>query len=254
MIGKELVHDDSLSLAEKAYISVFGVPVSGLRIRARRILPVIDGMRFGSLLDVGCGSGIFSMEIAKRRPDARITGIDSDPSLVEKASAIADRAGLSNCSFSVQDVLGLAETAKYDAVLCVDNLEHIEDDLLALKKIYAVLKNGGTGIFHVPGYYRRWLFFGKSVNFDVEGHVRPGYLAEDIKEKLESAGFRITDIHYTYGFLETVTNNISYLVTRARKKNRFLYAPLFPLLNMVAYFGRGSRPAWGAGILIKVTK
>jgi hypothetical protein len=107
---------------------------------------------------------------------------------------------------------------------------------------------------HVPGYYRRWFFFKWKVNFDVAGHVRPGYTKDEIEEKTKNAGFVILESYYTYGLLENFTNNISYLITGARMKNKFLYGLIFPLLLFVAYFGRNSRPARGAGVLIKARK
>lgn len=254
MIGKELINDNSLSFLEKVYIFFFGVPINGLRIRVHRILPLLKSMKFKSVLDAGCGMGIFSFEIAKRNPDVQVLGVDSDAKLIEKANLIACKSGLMNCRFMVQDIADSELAEKFDLVLCVDMLEHIENDQEAIVAIYRTLKKDGVGIFHVPGFYRRWLVFKKTVNFYVKGHVRPGYNLSEIKEKLQKANFEILDAYYTYGYLETITNNVSYLITGAQKKNKFLYALVFPLLNLAAYFGQWKKPEWGAGVLLKVKK
>jgi len=79
------------------------------------------------------------------------------------------------------------------------------------------------------------------MNFHVNGHYRPGYIKEDIVTKVENAGFKINEVFYTYGWLETITNNISYLITGAEMRNKILYAIVFPFLNFVFVFGKGSK-------------
>jgi hypothetical protein len=101
----------------------------------------------------------------------------------------------------------------------------------------------------VPGYERRWLLFGRRVNFDVPGHVRPGYRAEELAAKLERAGFEIDEQGYTYGPLETLTNNVSYLISGADQRRKGLYALAFPVLLGLSYLGKFSNPSWGAGVL-----
>ncbi|MFQ5456637.1 MAG: class I SAM-dependent methyltransferase [Nitrospirota bacterium] len=253
MIGKELIYDDSLSFLERLYVHLFGAPISGLRIRCRRILPKI---KKGSkkILDAGCGTGTFTFEIAKNNPDCEVIGIDSMAKLVNKANNIAKMAGIKNCSFVEEDVLEMRYKDEFDMVLCIDNLEHIEDDDRAIKNIYNALKDKGIAIIHVPAYYRRWIFFGKKVNFDVEGHVRPGYKFDDLVKKIKKAKFHIQEIGYTYGFFETISNNISYLITGADRKNKYIYALAFPILNAIAYLGRNDRPKEGAGILAVLCK
>ena len=68
-------------------------------------------------------------------------------------------------------------------------------------------------------------------------------------DKLIKTGFQILDSHYTYGYLETVANNISYFITGAEMKHKVLYAFVFPFLLAVSWFGQFSKPKWGAGVL-----
>ncbi len=259
MVGKELAFDSSLNRLERLYVSVLGAPISGLRIRVRRLMPTLERIvrdkseeGHGQLhvIDVGCGTGVFSFEVAKRFPHTRVLGVDNWVELVEKDIQIAGAAGLSNCKFQVADVMNLATQRDFDIAVCIDNLEHIEDDATAIANIRGCLRPDGLALFHVPGLYRRWLLFGKHTNFDVKGHVRPGYTLEEIRSKVESAGFSILEAHYTYGWLETVTNNLSYLITGADRRNKYTYALIFPLLNALAFFGQWARPSWGAGVVV----
>ncbi len=194
------------------------------------------------------------MELAKLHPDAEVIGIDLEQELVDRANSIVSAAQLKNCRFQQSDVVKLPFQNEFDMILSVDNMEHVEDDIGAMKSIFNALKPGGTLVMHVPGYHRRYPVFKKSVNFDVPGHVRPGYTLEQVTEKLQSVGFKVHMNHYTYGFLETFTNNISYMITGAAMKRKQLYALVFPMLNMLSYFGQFSNPSWGAGVLVKATK
>ncbi len=246
--GCELSLDENRSRFERLYARVLGAPANGLRIRLRRVLPATKGS-YADILDAGCGQGVFSMELAKAHPEARVVGIDMDPVLVERANAIARRAGLANCRFEVGDVTQLDFDAAFDLVVSVDNLEHVEDDVTAMKVLVRALRPGGRAVVHVPGYERRWLVFGRRVNFDVPGHVRPGYRTNELVERLTGAGFDISSCQSTYGTIETFTNNISYLITGADRKRKGLYAVVFPFLLAVSWLGRSSRPQWGAGVL-----
>ena len=252
-IGKELIYDKSLSKFERFYIRLFGVPINGLRNRARRILPLIT-RKYKKILDAGCGQGIFTFEIARRLSESSITGVDIDNKLLERNRQIAEKITLKNCHFKFQDITRMNIKEEFDLIISIDNLEHVRDDESVLKKFNSALKPDGEMILHVPGYYRRWFFFNWKVNFDVEGHYRPGYTREEIVKKTEKTGFKIIESYYTYGWMETFTNNISYLITGARMKNKSLYALIFPLLLLISYFGRNSRPAKGAGVLIKAKK
>jgi SAM-dependent methyltransferase len=246
--GRELSLDPGRSKFERMYANLLGAPANGLRIRLRRVLPATDG-HYRKILDAGCGSGVFSYELAKRHPDAQVTGVELEPDLVARANEIARRAHLTNLHFEQGDVTKLDFEDEFDLVLSVDNFEHVEDDIAAMRTLLQALRPGGRLVAHVPGYERRWLLFGRRVNFDVPGHVRPGYRAEDLVRKLGEAGFQVTAHRYTYGPLETLTNNISYLITGADQRRKLQYAAVFPVLLAVSYLGKFSQPRWGAGVL-----
>lgn len=246
--GWEMAYDPDLSGVEKIYTRLFGVPINGLRIRLRRVLPKVQG-NFTSILDAGCGIGVFSMQLAKLHPSAHVIGVDLENSLVDKATKIARKAGRNNCEFQVGDVTDLKMDRTFDLIVSVDNLEHVENDVLALKSFRRLLNPEGVLVVHVPGYYRRWPVLRRTVNFDVPGHVRPGYRKAQLAERLNEADFVLLEQYSTFGFLENLSNNISYKITGADKQNRYLYALVFPLLAVMAFIGGFQKPSWGAGVL-----
>ena len=250
-VGRHLIHDPGLALADRLYIMLFGVPRLNLQSRAWRVLPLLDGSH-KAILDAGCGPGVFVYEIAKRFPSCEVIGIDIDEDRVARNKIVAEKSGLTNCRFNVQSVTEIE--GDFDLVLTLDNLEHIEDDDLALRQLYSVLKPGGKIIIHVPGFRRRTFWFGWRVNFDVLGHFRPGYTKEQISEKVERAQFEVNEVYSTYSWIETVTTSISYYITKAEMKNKYLYALIFPILLAFSWLGKNLRPNEGAGVLVRATK
>lgn len=253
MIGDELIFSPGLSLLERVYVKTFGVPINGLRIRLRRVMPAVQGDP-ATILDAGCGRAVFSYELAKKFPDAHVTGVDLDEEQLKKNEYIARKAGIDNLSFRLMDVGKLEFKDAFDLILSVDNLEHIEDDATALEYIAGALKREGRLVLHVPGKERRWPVFAFRENFDVPGHFRPGYTLKEISRKLASAGLKVLHRQYTYGFLENLTNNVSYFITGAEAKNKLLYALIFPWLNLLSWLGRNSTPRKGAGVLLIAEK
>ncbi len=256
MIGREQRFHPSYSAAERGYISLLGVPVVGLRIRARNILSLLpDGIDPKEVLDAGSGPGVITFMLAGKYSDARVTGVDMLEEEINASRAIAERAGITNASFETADITALPFQNRFDLIVCVDILEHIEDDEQTLVRLREALKPEGTLLLHLPALYRRYPVFKKNLNFDVPTHVRPGYRLEDVRPMMEKAGMEVERSGYTYGFLETLANNISYMITGARKKNKMLYAFAFPILNLMGWIGRCARPKeLGAGIFIVAQK
>jgi len=255
-IGRELAHHPQYSSLERLYIRLLGVPIVGLRIRARNVFSLVPKDRsYHEILDAGSGPGVFAFELARCFPKANVLGIDILKDAVEAAEQIRIEVKARNVRFQVGDLVTLPEKDRFDLVLCVDILEHIENDLAALRALHRVMNPEGILVLHVPALYRRYPVWKKSLNFDVETHVRTGYTMEDIRKKVATARFSILEMGYTYGFLETLANNLSYMITKAKMENRKLYALAFPLLNALSWLGARARPAkLGAGIYVVAKK
>ena len=257
MLGQEQIYNPNFSFVERLYIRVFGMPVIGLRIRGRNVFSLIPQDReFSTILDAGSGPGVFTFELARRYPLAQVLGIDMLPEPLDSCKTIAEKAGVDNVTFEKNTIEELSKkNGRYDLVLCIDILEHINDDETALKSLRKLLTPNGILLLHVPALYRRYPVWRKQLNFDVESHVRPGYELEEIQQKVEKAGLKIIISGYTYGFWETLANNFSYMITHARMENKLIYALAFPFLNMLSLLGARARPkTLGAGIYLVAAK
>lgn len=98
-----------------------------------------------TVLDVGCAGGFMTEAIARK--GAIATGIDPAREAVAAAQAHARRVGLSlQYDVGVGEKLGYAD-ACFDAVICVDVLEHVADLRKVVSEIARVLKPGGMFLF-----------------------------------------------------------------------------------------------------------
>src|ERR1700744_4220313 len=98
------------------------------------------------VLDVGCGNGVISRHLG--RLGFRVTGIDVSERTIEKARAINP---LPNVEFITKSAEALvAEGSRYDAVICSEVLEHLDNPGGLLDVLYASLKDTGTLIVTVP--------------------------------------------------------------------------------------------------------
>lgn len=255
-LGREQVHHPAYGPLERFYIAVFGIPVVGLRIRVRNIVALIPaGRTWSRILDAGSGPGVLTFELARRFPTAQVAGVDLDAAAVDACRTINHRVRQTNTVFSHSAVQDLAPDAAFDLIVCVDILEHIRDDQTVLAHLHALTAPGGRLVLHVPAYHRRYPVWARRVNFDVPTHVRPGYRPPEITGKVRQAGFRVLSHGFTYGFWETLANNLSYMITRARRRNKYAYAVAFPLLLAISWLGARARPhTLGAGVYVVAAK
>lgn len=97
-----------------------------------------------SLLDCGCGPGTVTLGLAEVVTPGEVVGIDSGPSYVERARAVAAERGLSNIRFEVGNIYELPfPDHAFEATFAHAVLNHLGDPSRALGEMYRVLKPGG---------------------------------------------------------------------------------------------------------------
>ncbi|HET9983219.1 MAG TPA: methyltransferase domain-containing protein [Longimicrobiales bacterium] len=112
-------------------------------------LGVSPGMR---VLDVGCGSGGPALRLA-RRAGCEVLGIDIHEQAVRYATLLATRQGLGRVArFQVVDAGGPLPFAagSFDAVVCIDSINHFPDRGAVFREWTRVLKPRGRALFTDP--------------------------------------------------------------------------------------------------------
>ncbi len=94
------------------------------------------------VLDVGCGGGLICEPLA--RMGARVTGLDPAPETVEAARRHATGQGLEiDYRTGPVEALAAAEAKAFDAVTCLEVVEHVPDPAAFLKACAELLRPGG---------------------------------------------------------------------------------------------------------------
>ncbi len=127
-----------------------------LAYRLSIIRPLL-GKQHGTLLEIGCGTGLHLFELTGLYEQA--IGTDLSSSMISEADTLRERHP--NCKsirFAVDpaEQLSTIESGQIDTVLCVGALEHMPDKPKVLRQIARVLKPGGEFICLTPNGAYCW--------------------------------------------------------------------------------------------------
>ena len=96
------------------------------------------------ILDIGCGPGTITVDIATYVPEGHITGLERAGSVLTGARNLAQERGVTNVDFVEGDANDLAYAdGTFDVVFCHQVLQHVGDPVGMLKEMRRVAKTGG---------------------------------------------------------------------------------------------------------------
>lgn len=108
---------------------------------------------------------------------------------------------IADVSFDIQEIN--AQSDSFDLIICYHILEHIDDDILAMKELWRVLRKGGHCLvqtpFHAGPIYENPLITSpeeRLAHFGQMDHVRI-YSKQGLKERLEDVGFQVEIREYS---------------------------------------------------------
>lgn len=134
-----------------------------------------------SVLEIGCGIGNMSRFLLKT---AQLVAIEPQKKYTKYIHLDFPQVRMYNYDITTDDVLKLKKY-DFDTVVCINVLEHIDDDMKALSNIYNLLDKGGTLVLFVPAHQFLYGALDKEVD-----HKRR-YGGKVLEEKLKKSGFKI---------------------------------------------------------------
>ncbi len=103
-----------------------------------------DDVRGKSVLDAGCGTGIFSV-IFSNKGASSVTGIDISEGSLQTAMRLKEKFGLHNAHFQKEDMLHLPfQDEQFDFVWAWGTVHHTTDPFIAIEELIRVLRKGGS--------------------------------------------------------------------------------------------------------------
>lgn len=142
-----------------------------------------------NILEIGCGTGEVSTLL---KSYGHVAGIDISSVALEfsKEKGVSETILADITKFETKNY-----EKRYDLVLALDVLEHIQDDVLAMKKVYALLKDSGYFFVNVPAHKFLWS------EHDEALHHKRRYHSLELLKKLQDSGFKISKKVYFVAFL-----------------------------------------------------
>lgn len=118
---------------------------------AKELIPKLKLKGNEALLDIGCGDGKITAEIARYLPEGRVIGIDSSAQMIKLAQNTFYGKDYPNISFQVMDARKLFVQAEFDIIFSNAALHWIVDQKAVLQGVQRSLKTGGRLLFQMVG-------------------------------------------------------------------------------------------------------
>lgn len=140
--------------------------------------------KWPSILDVGCGDGLFFSELSKC---GEVEGVEPEAKLVSREFEHS----IHTVPFDDRFQPG----KRYDLILMLDVLEHLEDPVAALKSAERLLEPGGTLLLTVPAFMVLFTLH------DEINHHRTRYTKRTLSEQIAKTNLSIVDARYFFHWL-----------------------------------------------------
>lgn len=145
-------------------------------------------------LDFGCGFGTF-IKYINEVYDEKVLGYEINELAIK---TLRNR--------NIELITNIESyTSKFETIISMNVLEHVEDDLFIMKQFYKLLKPGGILILYLPHSNFLW----SNLDELVDHHRR--YTKKDLIFKLEKAGFKISKVKY-FDFIGSIVITLSKLL------------------------------------------
>lgn len=162
--------------------------------KANKILKLLEKHKLAlqSVCEVGCGSGEMLVQLSSKLPNVNFLGVD----ISQDAIDIAKTKETSQTRFELRDITSDQPIQRFDLILVIDVIEHIENYLQFLRSIR---RRSTYTVFHIPLDMCMWSLFREKMLIETKervGHIHT-FTEDFIKSILKDCGYNIIDRVYT---------------------------------------------------------
>ncbi len=185
---------------------------------------------FGDILDVGCGDGLFLPQLQRF---GRPQGLEGDGDLVTDQGRAAGP-----ITVSLFDE-GFQPTERFGLIVMLDVIEHLDDDVAALRHAASLLADGGRLVITVPAFRALW------TAHDDLNHHRTRYTLRTLRDSTSKAGLRVDSARYAFHWLMPIKLAVRLKERLSRAEPEMARVPPI-LFNRLAYSAsRIEQATWG---------
>lgn len=259
--GGAYLVQNKLSFFGKVGYYLYGFPFLGSYVRGlyfqnalKKYIDKRDDIKF--ILDAGCGAGEYSFFLAERFPNAKIEAWDLEmDSILNKT---ARQLNIKNILFIEKDLFNLEKDKKFNLIICMDVLEHIEENGKILDKFYHNLVSGGMLFLHIPqknwheiNFISKHLFLSHNEFIEKE-HTGAIYDQMELEDELIKRDFKIIQSKKTFGYLAKFAWEFDQFLQQKEKSR--IKAICLPFLKILAKIELIFCNKKGCGIFIVAQK
>jgi SAM-dependent methyltransferase len=202
----------------------------------------------GKVLDAGCGrTAQFACLMARRFPAWRLIALDMRLRRPQSAPP--------NVELVIGDLRALPVTGPFQAMYCLDVLEHLDHPEACLSDLAGRLAPGGYFLIHVPSSRQRHFLPGVDHEYSWLGpgepgdaHLREGFELAELDTWLRKAGCEVLVARFTFGRAVAILEEI-FMLGEARRIPGVGLA-LFPFAVLAAWLERHLGGRRGNGLLV----
>jgi 2-polyprenyl-3-methyl-5-hydroxy-6-metoxy-1,4-benzoquinol methylase len=180
----------------------------------------------GTVLDVGCGPGLFTSYAARTAGQA--IGVDGSAEMLVLAQGIAREKGLGNATFLQMRVEDVPHRIRdeFDLVLCSSVLEYLDDLSGGLDLLCGRVKAGGRLIFSLPNAWSPYraverIFFTLTGKPSYYRYVRHVVTWQSLHDRLAAQGMTVEHVDY-FGSILKLDRSSNWLRPKAIFNNMFV--------------------------------
>ncbi len=219
------------------------------------------------ILDAGSGFGQYTYRMSRMFLQPSILAVDVKEEQIADCNRFFHQIGQqARVKFEVADLTRFIKPNRYNLIISVDVMEHIEEDVQVFKNFHQSLSEKGVLLISTPsdqgGSDVHDHDEGDGVQGFVDEHVRDGYNIHEIKEKLKSAGFSKVEARYSYGTPGKLSWRLSmkYPIQLLGVNKLFFiilpfyYLVIYPIAAVLNYFDVNGHHSTGTGLIVKAYK